>query len=252
MTISTIENETNNVTAHGSIEEARSIKNAHIFKTEKALVKMAESWPTSRLVDIWNGIPGAVPVKKFTDRNKAVIRIWKAIQSLGDSIPTEAATEAEPLVDEAPKSAASPAPEPKPTHVKSASKVVSEQQRTTPANEEVHPEDAEENVEANVGVQAPDVAPETSKAAQKATRQKKTPTGVTALKAPRETSKTSQVIAMLKREGGTTLEELMATMGWQKHTTRAMLSAGGSLTKKHGLVVTSEKIGEKRVYSIKA
>lgn len=44
----------------------------------------------------------------------------------------------------------------------------------------------------------------------------------------------------------------MAAMQWQKHTTRAMLSAGGSLTKNHGLVVTSEKIGDKRVYSIKA
>jgi Protein of unknown function (DUF3489) len=40
-------------------------------------------------------------------------------------------------------------------------------------------------------------------------------------------------------------------MGWQKHTTRALLSAGGSLTKKHGFVVTSEKIGEQRTYSIK-
>jgi hypothetical protein len=57
---------------------------------------------------------------------------------------------------------------------------------------------------------------------------------------------------MLKREGGTTLEEIMTAMQWQKHTTRAMLSAGGSLTKKHGLVVTSEKVGDKRVYSIKA
>ena len=57
---------------------------------------------------------------------------------------------------------------------------------------------------------------------------------------------------MLKREGGTTLEEIMTAMGWLKHTTRAMLSAGGSLTKKHGLVVTSEKVGDKRVYSIKA
>jgi hypothetical protein len=57
---------------------------------------------------------------------------------------------------------------------------------------------------------------------------------------------------MLKREGGTTLEEIMTEMGWQKHTTRAMLSAGGSLTKKHGLTVTSEKVGDKRVYSIKS
>ncbi len=30
-----------------------------------------------------------------------------------------------------------------------------------------------------------------------------------------------------------------------------MLSAGGSITKSHGLVVTSEKVGDKRVYSIK-
>jgi len=57
---------------------------------------------------------------------------------------------------------------------------------------------------------------------------------------------------MLKREGGVTLEEVMSTMAWQKHTTRAMLTAGGSLAKKHGLVVTSEKVGENRIYSIKA
>jgi hypothetical protein len=55
---------------------------------------------------------------------------------------------------------------------------------------------------------------------------------------------------MLKRDGGTTLEEIMAEMGWLKHTTRAMLSAGGSLTKKHGLVVTSQKVGDKRTYRI--
>jgi hypothetical protein len=57
---------------------------------------------------------------------------------------------------------------------------------------------------------------------------------------------------MLKRKSGTTLEDIIAAMDWQKHTTRAMLSAGGSLTKKHGLVVTSEKAGDRRTYSIKA
>ena len=57
---------------------------------------------------------------------------------------------------------------------------------------------------------------------------------------------------MLKRESGTTLEEIMTATKWQKHTTRAMLSAGGSLTKNHGLIVTSEKVGDKRTYSIKA
>jgi hypothetical protein len=60
-----------------------------------------------------------------------------------------------------------------------------------------------------------------------------------------------QVIAMLKRPEGTTLEEIMTAMQWQKHTTRAMLSAGGSLIKKHGLAVTSETVGETRHYYIK-
>jgi hypothetical protein len=59
------------------------------------------------------------------------------------------------------------------------------------------------------------------------------------------------VIAMLKREGGTTLEEIMTAMGWQKRTKRGMLSAGGSLTRKHGRVVTSEKVGDMRTYYIK-
>jgi hypothetical protein len=69
--------------------------------------------------------------------------------------------------------------------------------------------------------------------------------------ATRENSKTAQVIGMLKRESGATLDEIMTAMGWQKHTTRAMLSAGGSLVKNHGLVVVSEQVGEQRRYSIK-
>ena len=69
---------------------------------------------------------------------------------------------------------------------------------------------------------------------------------------PREGSKTSRVIEMLKREGGVTLQELMTGMGWQQHTTRALMSAGGSLAKKHGLTVVSTK-GKNgfRTYSLK-
>jgi Protein of unknown function (DUF3489) len=98
------------------------------------------------------------------------------------------------------------------------------------------------------------VAPETAPSTKKATRAKKTSAAGTPKEvgAPREGSKASQVIAMLKREGGTTLEGIMTAMSWQKHTTRAMLSAGGSLTKNHGMNVTSQKVGDKRVYSIKA
>ena len=68
---------------------------------------------------------------------------------------------------------------------------------------------------------------------------------------PRATSKTAQLIEMLKRPKGATLEEVMAEFGWQVHTTRAIMSAGGSLTKKHGLTVISEKVGDSRTYRIK-
>jgi hypothetical protein len=104
---------------------------------------------------------------------------------------------------------------------------------------------------ASVSAQGADVATTEAPATKKATRSKKASTGETNASVPREGSKTSQVIAMLKREGGATLEEIMAAMGWQQHTTRALMSAGGSLTKKHGLVVTSEKVGDQRTYFIK-
>jgi hypothetical protein len=37
-------------------------------------------------VEIWNSIPGLVPVKKFTNRKTGVLRIWKAIQSLDGGV----------------------------------------------------------------------------------------------------------------------------------------------------------------------
>ena len=103
-----------------------------------------------------------------------------------------------------------------------------------------------------VAPQTPDVAPEEAPAKTKASRAKKTPVTATRASGPREGSKTSRVIEMLKREGGVTLQELMTEMGWQQHTTRALMSAGGSLAKKHGLTVVSTK-GENgsRVYSFK-
>ena len=104
----------------------------------------------------------------------------------------------------------------------------------------------------HVAPQTPEVAPEEAPAKTKATRAKKAPVAATGASGPREGSKTSRVIEMLKREGGVTLQELMTEMGWQQHTTRALMSAGGSLAKKHGLTVVSTK-GENgsRVYSLK-
>jgi Protein of unknown function (DUF3489) len=65
---------------------------------------------------------------------------------------------------------------------------------------------------------------------------------------PRPNSKAAQVIAMLKR--GTTIQELMTSMTWQEHTTRAMLSAGGAIRKKYGMTITKSKVQGTDYYQI--
>jgi len=67
---------------------------------------------------------------------------------------------------------------------------------------------------------------------------------------PRAGSKSAQLIEMLRRPKGATLEEVMARFGWQVHTTRALMSAGGALAKKHGITVISERVGDTRTYRI--
>jgi hypothetical protein len=219
----------NNITIYASAKEADALPNSERFSNEAALTKLAANWPAGRLVEIWNSLPGETPVKKFKDRATAVTRIWKAIQSLGQAAP-RAVEEPAPVPEAAPEQEA----------------------RETVQPEAAIPATTESAPAAPVAPQSPDAAPEQAPARKKASRAKKAPAAATDASVPRGGSKTSQVIAMLRREGGTTLEEIMTAMGWLKHTTRAMLSAGGSLTKKHGLVVTSEKVGDKRVYSIKA
>jgi hypothetical protein len=194
----TIENETNNITIHATKQEAEAVAGSECFANEAALAKLAANWPTARLVEIWNSLPGETPVKKFKDRATAVSRIWKAIQRLGQTTPEDAVTAA-------------------------------------------------------VEPQTPHVAPDKAPAKTRAKRAKKAPVAAAKPKGTREGSKISRVIGMLKREGGVTLTELMKEMGWQQHTTRALMSAGGSLAKKHGLTVVSTKSenGE-RTYSLPA
>jgi hypothetical protein len=80
MKIFTIESDTNNITVHATAKEAEAVANGERFRGEEGLAKLAVSWPTFRLVEIWNSLPGVSPVKKFKDRQTAVGRIWKAIQ----------------------------------------------------------------------------------------------------------------------------------------------------------------------------
>src|ERR1700737_2613123 len=89
MTTFSIEAE-NSITALGS---QQADFEGEIFASQQELADLAAKWPANRLIEVWNGIPGLTPVKKFTDRKSAVSRIWKAIQNL-DGGATEDATAA--------------------------------------------------------------------------------------------------------------------------------------------------------------
>ena len=82
----------NTITAFASLKEARAadIAGAEYFGSQEELEQLAASWSpagargggSSKLLELWNSIPGVVPVKKFTDRKTALARIWKAAQAL--------------------------------------------------------------------------------------------------------------------------------------------------------------------------
>ena len=60
-----------------------------LFSSIDELKRVTADWPSPRLIGIWNGIPGVVQVRKFTDRPTAVNRIWQAIQVLEPVPPPE-------------------------------------------------------------------------------------------------------------------------------------------------------------------
>ncbi len=227
MKIFTIENETNNITVHATTQDAEAVANADRFRNESGLNKLAGDWPAARLVEIWNSLPGVSPVKKFKDRQTAVSRIWKALQSLGQAPPEAAAADEQ-------SSAAEAAP-------------IQEAIETT-ESAAGFTDTPEAATAAPVAPQTPDVAPEAAPAKKKATTRK----GATKLqelaKAPRESSKTAQVVAMLQRPEGASLSEIMASMGWQKHTVRGFVSMLGS--KGGEKIESSKNAAGERTYSI--
>ena len=100
-----------------------------------------------------------------------------------------------------------------------------------------------EERKAKGGAPAAKGAPAKAKASKKAAAAKKAPKGQKPAKAqetaaPREGSKTAQVLAMLQRKNGATLAEIMEKMGWQKHTVRGFMAGA---MKKAGYAVESFK-----------
>jgi hypothetical protein len=104
----------------------------------------------------------------------------------------------------------------------------------------------------------PDGAPEGGSTAALAEGESQGPAAVQESPAPRpraqtgkarEGTKQAQLIAMLKRAEGATVEQIVAATGWQPHTVRGAFA--GALKKRLGITVNSEKVdGRGRVYRI--
>ena len=79
--IYTIESD-NNITTFASAEEAKAAMRGDYeqFGSARALAKLASGWPATRLVAVWNSLPGVQAVKKFKDRPTGADRIWQALQ----------------------------------------------------------------------------------------------------------------------------------------------------------------------------
>ena len=62
------------------------------FINEKQLAALTAHWPSGRLVEIWNHLPGVRKIAKFTDRQTGVSRIWRAIEQLAPHVGAHAAS----------------------------------------------------------------------------------------------------------------------------------------------------------------
>jgi len=75
----------NNVARHDSGSEIP--EGSAAFSSEADLATLSERWPATRLVNIWNALPGVQPVRRFTDRKTAVRRIWALLDKSAPASP---------------------------------------------------------------------------------------------------------------------------------------------------------------------
>jgi hypothetical protein len=73
----------NNITVFAALNEIQEREEGtETFSNLVELIVLADKWPGARLAEIWNSLPGVEPLQRFTSRQVAVTRIWKAIQNL--------------------------------------------------------------------------------------------------------------------------------------------------------------------------
>ena len=84
-------NADNNISAFPAAKGIENPETVQQFKSVKELGKLAIDWPTDRLIEIWNSLPGQQPVKKFRSRETAISRIRTTIQGLGATVAPQTA-----------------------------------------------------------------------------------------------------------------------------------------------------------------
>ena len=99
---------------------------------------------------------------------------------------------------------------------------------------------------AAIGIE--DVGDEDRAAANETVAEPEKEAPATPTPAPARPSKTADVLALLRRAEGATLDELVAATGWLPHTTRAALTG----LRKKGHAITRGKRGETSCYNLKA
>jgi uncharacterized protein DUF3489 len=214
MTIFAIDQD-NAITAFATAEEAAAATQTPFdtFSSRQELADLIAAWPPERIVATWSSLPGVAPVKRFKTSNVAATKIWDRIRGLGE--------------------AAQPAPE-----------------ATNPAASPAKPKGGKK---AKGVAQAAKGTLAQGKSGKKATPAKAAPKGKKGAKAreatgPREGSKMAQVIAMMQRKNGATIEEIMEAMSWQRHTVRGFVAGA---MKKAGYEVESFKPeGGSRTYRL--
>jgi hypothetical protein len=104
--------------------------------------------------------------------------------------------------------------------------------------------------EAGLAALGPELKPSLTTTERKVTADKAKPRRKgTQTRMPRTDTKQAQLIGMLKRAKGATIDEIVEALDWQPHTVRGAIA--GALKKKLGLKVASEKVERRgRVYRI--
>ena len=183
------------------------------FETEADFSEAVAAWPASRLVDVWNGFAGAPPFAELKEVKRFTDR-----KSAVARIWNAAQRLGETLEEE----------------MKIAEQDMLRAQQ--------------EAASATKPAKAARTAAAKAPAKAKATKDATSPGDAPAPK-QREGTRKATVLALLERDGGATLEEIMAETKWQKHSVRGFIS---TLASKHGHAITSTRRegDQARVYAI--